>query len=124
VKNEATTKPPEDTAKEPNDRFASVSLSTPAAKLDGLYAAGEVIGRRRTAYQQKSGEGQRYNIAIALVGKAGKLVIERWSDNPCPPDIPRVGDRCCIPITLQHFTTKNGVGTRLCWGAPERGEAF
>jgi hypothetical protein len=105
-------------------RGPSDSLSTPVAKLDGLYAAGEVIGRRRTAYQQKAGEGQRFNIAVALVGHAGKLVIERWSDNPSPPDVPRVGERCCIPISLQHFTTKNGVGTRLCWGVAERGEEF
>ena len=74
---------------------------------------------------RRTGRGLwRCNIAVSLIGQARKLVVERWTDNPSPPDLPRLGDKCCIPVILQHFNTKNGTGTRLCWGDTERGEAF
>jgi len=105
------------------NRLAPVMGTEPVKVLDGMYVAGDVIGRRRTAFQQKGG-GTRYSITLAVITLGGKLTVERWTDNPLPPDLPRVGERVCLPVTLQHFTTKNGVGTRLCWGATERGEDF
>lgn len=124
MKNETAPKPEHDDQPLPPSRFAPIPLTSTVAKLDGLYVVGEVIGRRRTSFQQKGDGATRYNISVALIGQCGKLIVERWTDNPAPPDLPRVGDKACIPVTLQHFQTKSGVGTRLCWGATERGEAF
>ena len=105
-------------------RYAIVEASTRAGDLAGLFVAGEVTGCRRTSYTQKGGDAVRYSLSITLLAATGRLVVERWSDNPSPPDLPAVGEHVCIPVTLQHFNTKNGVATRLCWGSTERGEEF
>ena len=101
-----------------------VTPGTTVDQLQGLHAAGEVVGRRRSSFGGKDGSPLRYNISLALMAPTGKLVVDLWASVPAPDGLPRVGEHVCVPITLQHFTTKNGVGTRLLWGSSDRGEAF
>ena len=94
------------------------------ATLSGLYLAGQVVGRRRSTFPQKEQGRVRYNIAIAVLTSAGRHNVERWTENPNPPDTPNLGDTVCIPVTLVHFTNSRGSGTRLAWGPTDRGEEF
>jgi hypothetical protein len=124
VKNETpANKPGEQDAPAYRNPHAPVAQTAQVKSLDGLYAAGQCIGRRRISYPQKDGP-VRYSLSLAILTATGKLVVERWTDNPSPPECPRVGEHVCLPVTLQHFTTKNGTGSRLTWGDNSKGEEF
>jgi hypothetical protein len=97
--------------------------ATDVADLAGLYAAGQVIARRRLPFPQKDNT-LRYNITLSLSTGQSVLKVERWCDSAAPSDMPKVGEHVCLPVTPVIYTTRSGTGFRLTWGGIERGEEF
>jgi hypothetical protein len=106
------------------DPLRRVLEGTPLTDLSGIFAAGEVIGRARRPFA-KHGEQTRYLISLKLRCGDSTQFIEGWSADEAPPWVPAVGDRVCVPVTVQHFQTKRGgIGSRLMFGAQSRATEF
>jgi hypothetical protein len=93
------------------------------ADLSGLYAAGQVISRKRLSFPQKDNT-LRYNIILSLGTGSSVLKVERWADTANPADVPPIGQHVCLPVTPVIYNTKSGTNFRLTWGGIERGEDF
>lgn len=91
--------------------------------LNGLFAAGQVIARRRLAFPQAD-KTVRYNHTFTLSTGSGVIRVERWCDLPTPADAPELGQHVVIPVTPVIYNTKSGTNFRLTWGAAERGEEY
>ncbi len=91
--------------------------------LDGLFVAGQLIGRQRREFQSKGG-ATRYAITLTILTKTGVHKPERWSDTPAPSDVPTVGEHVVLPVTVTLYQSKNGTGYRMVWGPTQGGEEF
>jgi hypothetical protein len=110
-------------AKDPPEPEPSAAPGAPPVTLDGLYLAGRVNGRQRRSFDKKGG-GQRYAITLSVLTASGLFQAERWCDSPSPSDVPKVGERICLPVVMQHYTTRTGTAVRLVWGNSSQGEQF
>lgn len=95
-----------------------------APDQDGLFLVGVVRSRSRRVFDKKGG-GQRYNIGLSVLTSSGLIRVERWCDLAAPADTPEVGASVRLPVTLQHYSTRNGnSGVRILWGEQDAAERF
>lgn len=52
-------------------------------------------------------------IAPSVLATSGLYKPERWCDTPSPTDVPHVGDKVALPMTLQYCSTKGDIAVRL-----------
>lgn len=96
---------------------------TIATDLNGLFACGQVVARRRLPFPQKDNT-VRYNITLSLTTGNSVIKVERWADTAQPADLPAIGQRVSLPVTPVIYNTRSGTNFRLTWGGVERGEDF
>ena len=89
----------------------------------GCLVRGKVLSRARREVKNKLGE-TRFMITLSLAGSTGAYVIQRWSDDALPQDVPVVGQDVEIPVALTAYLQAGVPKVRMSWLSEEMGEPF
>jgi hypothetical protein len=91
--------------------------------IGGAIIRGRVISRSRREVKNREGH-LRYNISVAVLAGAGVFVIQRWSDEALPADLPVVGQDVEIPVRLGAYVQGGVPKVRVEWENGETTGAF
>lgn len=89
----------------------------------GLIIVGVLSGRRRREVELKD-KSKRYAHQLTVQCDGGTELVERWSNEKLPADIPEIGSKVVFPVTVRVFASRGGLQHRLMIKGEEAGEQY
>src|SRR5262249_15343930 len=110
-------------APEARPSAATSSAASMLTLAPGPMVCGQVMSRTRRETKTKDGQ-TRYNIALSLLSSQGIVVVERWSDEAMPKDLPVVGQQVELPVRVSAYLHGTVPQVRMVWGDDRAASAF
>ena len=89
--------------------------AAPGPRCLGVIVSGTLMGRTRRVFKTKEGNS-RYLIALAVAIPGTVAMVERWSDQAAPPDLPALGAEVALPVAVRAYVHRGAPHYRLLWG--------
>jgi hypothetical protein len=109
----------------PEPSTARLTQQSPAedAFPPGAVISGKVLCRTRR--ESKNREGiTRFLISLSILARQGVFVVQRWTDEAMPKDLPVVGQEVHIPVRIDAYLQAGVPKVRLVWADAEGAATF
>ena len=90
---------------------------------EGTVVSGKLVSRTRKQTKNKEGKVV-FLISLSILAAQGMFIVDRWSDEALPADLPVVGQQVRLPIRITPYVQAGVPKIRLVWTASDATETF